>query len=82
MPHNYPLAELEPGLEETAFYDPANFTYPAGAYASEVEVDPDTGKVEVCSFAAADDFGTLINPMIVDGQVAWRHSPGSWPGAA
>ncbi len=69
VPHNYPLAELEPGLEETAFYDPANFTFPAGAYACEVEVDPETGKVDICSFAAADDFGNVINPMIVDGQV-------------
>ena len=47
VPHNYPLETLEPGLEETAFYDPANFTYPAGAYACEVEVDPDTGKVDI-----------------------------------
>ncbi|MCY4006789.1 MAG: xanthine dehydrogenase family protein molybdopterin-binding subunit [Rhodobacteraceae bacterium] len=69
VPHNYPLSELEPGLEETAFYDPANFTFPAGAYACEVEVDPETGKVDICSFAAADDFGNVINPMIVDGQV-------------
>ncbi len=69
VPHNYPLAELEPGLEETAFYDPSNFTYPSGAYACEVEVDPDTGKVRICSFAAADDFGNVINPMIVEGQV-------------
>ncbi len=69
VPHNYPLDKLEPGLEETAFYDPANFTFPAGAYACEVEVDTDTGAVEICSFAAADDFGNVINPMIVDGQV-------------
>ncbi|MCT8160260.1 xanthine dehydrogenase family protein molybdopterin-binding subunit [Pseudoruegeria sp. SHC-113] len=69
VPHNYPLEDIEPGLEETAFYDPANFTYPAGAYACEVEVDPETGKVTICSFAAADDFGNIINPMIVDGQV-------------
>ncbi len=69
VPHNYPLAELEPGLEETAFYDPSNFTYPSGAYACEVEVDPETGKVKVCSFAAADDFGNVVNPMIVEGQV-------------
>ena len=69
VPHNYPLESLEPGLEETAFYDPSNFTYPAGAYACEVEVDPDTGVVEIASFAAADDFGNIINPMIVDGQV-------------
>ena len=69
VPHNYPLETLEPGLEETAFYDPANFTYPAGAYSCEIEVDPDTGKVTICAFAAADDFGNVINPMIVDGQV-------------
>ena len=69
VPHNYPLEDLEPGLEETAFYDPANFTFPSGAYACEVEVDPDTGEVSVQRFAAADDFGNIINPMIVDGQV-------------
>ncbi|MDQ7079877.1 MAG: xanthine dehydrogenase family protein molybdopterin-binding subunit [Paracoccaceae bacterium] len=69
VPHNYPLEDLEPGLEETAFYDPANFVYPAGAYACEVEVDPETGKVEIMSFCAADDFGNIINPMIVEGQV-------------
>ena len=69
VPHNYPLDELEPGLEETAFYDPANFTFPSGAYACEVEVDPDTGKVDICSFSAADDFGVVVNPMIVEGQV-------------
>ena len=69
VPHNYPLDDIEPGLEETAFYDPSNFTYPAGAYACEVEVDPDTGKVTIERFSAADDFGNVINPMIVDGQV-------------
>ena len=69
VPHNYPLEEVEPGLEETAFYDPNNFTYPAGAYACEVEVDRETGKVDVVTFAAADDFGNVINPMIVTGQV-------------
>jgi carbon-monoxide dehydrogenase large subunit len=69
VPHNYPLEEIEPGLEETAFYDPANFTYPAGAYACEVEVDPETGKVTIERFAAADDFGNVVNPMIVEGQV-------------
>jgi aerobic carbon-monoxide dehydrogenase large subunit len=69
VPHNYPLEELEPGLEETAFYDPANFTFPSGAYGCEVEVDPDTGKVTILRFVAADDFGVVINPMIVEGQV-------------
>jgi carbon-monoxide dehydrogenase large subunit len=69
VPHNYPLDELEPGLEETAFYDPKNFTFPAGCHICEVEVDPDTGVVSVVSFTAADDFGKVINPMIVEGQV-------------
>jgi carbon-monoxide dehydrogenase large subunit len=69
VPHNYPLDVLEPGLEETAFYDPKNFTFPAGCHICEVEVDPDTGIVEIYRFAAADDFGRIINPMIVEGQV-------------
>ncbi len=69
VPHQYPLEELEPGLEETAFYDPKNFTFPAGTYICEVEVDPRTGEVEIASFVAADDFGNVINPMIVEGQV-------------
>jgi carbon-monoxide dehydrogenase large subunit len=69
VPHNYPLEDIEPGLEETAFYDPSNFTYPAGAYACEVEVDPDTGVVTIDRFCSADDFGNVINPMIVEGQV-------------
>ncbi len=69
VPHNYPLDELEPGLDENAFYDPTNFTYPAGAYICEVEVDPDTGETRVDRFTAVDDFGNVINPMIVEGQV-------------
>ncbi|TDL79505.1 xanthine dehydrogenase family protein molybdopterin-binding subunit [Palleronia sediminis] len=69
VPHNYPLEDIEPGLEETAFYDPANFTFPSGAYGCEVELDPDTGEVTVLGFTAADDFGNVINPMIVEGQV-------------
>lgn len=69
VPHNYPLETLEPGLEETAFYDPANFTYPAGAYLCEVEVDPETGKVTIAAFHCADDFGNVMNPMVVEGQV-------------
>jgi carbon-monoxide dehydrogenase large subunit len=69
VPHNYPLDKLEPGLNETAFYDPANFTFPAGTYICEVEVDPATGLVRVDRFTAVDDFGTIINPMIVEGQV-------------
>ena len=69
VPHNYPLDKLEPGLNETAFYDPTNFTFPAGTYICEVEVDPATGTVKLDRFAAVDDFGTIINPMIVEGQV-------------
>jgi carbon-monoxide dehydrogenase large subunit len=66
--HNLPEG-MEPGLKETAFYDPSNFTFPAGAYICEVEVDPGTGKTSFVNFVAADDFGRLINPMIVEGQV-------------
>ena len=69
VPHNYPLDKLEPGLNETAFYDPTNFTFPAGTYICEVEIDPATGQVRVDRFTAVDDFGTIINPMIVEGQV-------------
>jgi carbon-monoxide dehydrogenase large subunit len=69
VPHNFPHEELEPGLDETAFYDPKNFTFPSGAYVAEVEIDPDTGTLEICSFNASDDFGRIINPMIVSGQV-------------
>jgi carbon-monoxide dehydrogenase large subunit len=66
--HNLP-AGMEPGLKEGAFYDPTNFTFPAGCYICEVEVDPDTGKTQIVQFVAADDFGNIINPMIVEGQV-------------
>lgn len=69
VPHNFPHDKLEPGLNENAFYDPANFTYPAGSYVCEVEVDPATGVVRIDRFTACDDFGNVINPMIVEGQV-------------
>jgi len=69
VPHNYPLDKLEPGLNENAFYDPSNFTFPAGSYVCEVEVDPETGAVKVDRWTAVDDFGKIINPMIVEGQV-------------
>ncbi len=69
VPHNFPHDRLEPGLEETAFYDPLNFTYPAGTHICEVEIDPCTGVVDVVDWAACDDFGNLVNPMIVEGQV-------------
>lgn len=66
--HNIPEG-MEPGLKESAFYDPSNFTFPAGCYICEVEVDPETGKTDIVQFVASDDFGTIINPMIVEGQV-------------
>ncbi len=66
--HNLPDG-MEPGLKESAFYDPSNFTFPAGTYICEVEVDPGTGKTSFVNFVAADDFGRLVNPMIVEGQV-------------
>ncbi len=66
--HNLP-AGMEPGLKEGAFYDPTNFTFPAGTYICEVEIDPDTGTTKIVQFVAADDFGKIINPMIVEGQV-------------
>ena len=68
VPHNYPQG-VEPGLEESAFFDPPNFTYPAGTYVCELEVDPATGVVEILKFVAVDDFGNVVNPMIVEGQV-------------
>ena len=69
VPHNYPIEELEPGLEETAFYDPANFTFPGGCHICEVEIDPETGVAKVVNFTAIDDVGRVINPMIVEGQI-------------
>jgi carbon-monoxide dehydrogenase large subunit len=69
VPHNYPIEELEPGLDETAFYDPKNFTFPGGCHVCEVEIDPDTGVTTVVNFVAVDDVGRVVNPMIVEGQV-------------
>jgi carbon-monoxide dehydrogenase large subunit len=69
VPHNFPHDKLEPGLNENAFYDPSNFTYPAGTYICEVEVDPATGVTRIERFTACDDFGNIINPMVVEGQV-------------
>ncbi len=67
--HKFVGAELEPGLKEGAFYDPTNFTFPAGCHICEVEIDPDTGATHIANWVAVDDFGTVINPMIVEGQV-------------
>ena len=68
VPHNYP-PDLEPGMDFSSFYDPANFTYPFGAHIAVVEVDKDTGKVDLIDFVAVDDVGNIINPMIVEGQI-------------
>jgi aerobic carbon-monoxide dehydrogenase large subunit len=85
VPHNYPEG-LEPGLEETSFYDPSNFCFPFGAHACVVEVDADTGAVKVVRYLAVDDVGNVINPMIVDGMVHGGVAQGIgqalWEGAA
>jgi carbon-monoxide dehydrogenase large subunit len=84
VPHNYPEG-LEPGLEETSFYDPSNFCFPFGAHACVVEVDPDTGQVKMLRYLAVDDVGNVINPMIVDGMVHGGIAQGAgqalWEGA-
>ncbi len=67
--HKFSGQELEPGLKEGAFYDPTNFTFPAGCHICEVEIDPETGNTEIVAWTAVDDFGVVINPMIVEGQV-------------
>jgi aerobic carbon-monoxide dehydrogenase large subunit len=69
VPHDYPLEVLEPGLEEQAYYDPINFTFPGGAHIAEVEIDPDTCVAKLLNYIAVDDVGTVINPMIVAGQL-------------
>jgi carbon-monoxide dehydrogenase large subunit len=68
-PSAFPTDQIEPGLEETAFFDPANFTFPAGVHICEVEIDPETGVTAVERYSVVDDFGNIINPMIVEGQV-------------
>jgi carbon-monoxide dehydrogenase large subunit len=69
VPHDYPLESLDPGLEEQAYHDPVNFSFPGGAHAAEVEIDPDTGAVTLVNYVGVDDVGTVINPMIVEGQL-------------
>ena len=66
-PNRYP--DIEPGLDETAYYDPANFAFSNGAHVCELEVDRDTGEVRILRYNAVDDIGTVINPMIVEGQL-------------
>ena len=67
--HKFTGAQLEPGLKEGAFFDPTNFTFPSGVHICELEIDPETGATRIDRWTAVDDFGTLVNPMIVEGQV-------------
>ncbi|MCZ6820728.1 MAG: molybdopterin-dependent oxidoreductase, partial [Calditrichaeota bacterium] len=84
VPHDYP-EDLEPGLEENAFWDPKNFTFPFGTHICLVEVESDTGKVKILRYLAVDDVGNVINPMIVDGQIHGGVAQGAgqvlWEGA-
>jgi carbon-monoxide dehydrogenase large subunit len=68
IPENLPDG-MEPGLEETTFYDPENFVFPFGAHACIVEVDVETGKIDIKRYVAVDDCGPAINPMLIDGQI-------------
>ena len=78
--HKFTGQQLEPGLKEGAFYDPTNFTFPSGVHICEVEVDPETGTTEIVDWTAVDDFGVIINPMIVEGQVHGGIAAGRRPG--
>jgi len=69
VPHDYPRETLEPGLHEIAFYDPASFAFSNGAHVSEVEVEPETGQIRLLGYWVVDDVGTVINPIVVEGQV-------------
>jgi aerobic carbon-monoxide dehydrogenase large subunit len=69
VPHNFPLETVEPGLQETAVYDPPSFAFSNGAHVCELEIDPDTGRIEIVGFWGVDDVGIVINPMIVEGQI-------------
>ena len=76
---------VDPGLEASAFFNPANFVYPFGTHLAEVEVDPETGEIEFQRYLAVDDCGNIINPMIVEGQVHGGIAQGAaqalWEGA-
>lgn len=76
-PADYPLDKLEPGLEETTWFDPPDFTFPYGCHICEIEVDPETGKIDIVALAAVDDFGNQVNPMIVEGQIHGGLAQGS-----
>ncbi len=68
-PDGLPLDIVEPGLDETAFFDPVNFTFPGVCHVAEVEIDPETGELAFVSYTAVDDVGVVLNPMIVEGQI-------------
>ena len=69
VPHDFPHETLEPGLVASAFYDPPNFAFSNGAHVVEVEIDPETGTTTIADYRVVDDVGTVINPMIVEGQI-------------
>ena len=69
IPHDFPHETLEPGLVASAFYDPPNFAFSNGAHVVEVEIDPETGTTTIADYRVVDDVGTVINPMIVEGQI-------------
>ncbi len=68
-PQNFPMLDVEPGLNEIAFYDPENWTYPGGCHVCELEVDGETGEIEIHRIVAVDDVGTIINEAVVHGQI-------------
>jgi len=78
-------ADVELGLEASAFFNPSNFTFPYGTHIAVVEVDPDTGKVDLTRYVCVDDVGKMINPMIVEGQahggIAQGVAQALWEGA-
>jgi carbon-monoxide dehydrogenase large subunit len=84
LAHNLP-PDMEPGLEATTFFNPSNFVFPFGVHVAIVEVDTDTGRVTLQRYLAVDDFGNVINPMIVDGQLHGGIAQGAaqalWEGA-
>jgi carbon-monoxide dehydrogenase large subunit len=69
VPHNFPHDKLEPGLNENAFYDPSNFTYPPAPTSARSRSTPPPAGTRIDRITACDDFGNVINPMIVEGQV-------------
>ncbi|GAA2551892.1 xanthine dehydrogenase family protein molybdopterin-binding subunit [Pseudonocardia hydrocarbonoxydans] len=68
MAHDYP-EDMEPNLDADAVYDPENFSYPHGTHLAAVEIDTETGRVNLRKYVCVDDIGTVVNPLIVEGQV-------------